>query len=281
MQRMHRHTAPALTLRFGLAVLAFPATAAASPPPAATDAPAPASPDAPLPVPPVPPRLSENGKYEECMDMLANDPAGADALATSWAGGGEQATHCHALAQIALGNPEVGAPLLTRLADTSTAPAFSRAALYGEAVQAWTMAGNPQAAYQAAEKGVSLDPEDPDLRVTHAIAALATGHADQALDDTTAVLDADPKRMDALVLRATANRTLNHLKDAADDIAKACAEDPDDPDALLERGIIRQRLGDLAGARADWTHIGEVAPDSETADLAEQNLALLDASPAQ
>jgi regulator of sirC expression with transglutaminase-like and TPR domain len=55
--------------------------------------------------------------------------------------------------------------------------------------------------------------------------------------------------------------------------------DPDDPDALLERGILRQRMGDPAGARADWEHARGIDPTSTTADLAEQNLALLEAGP--
>ena len=48
---------------------------------------------------------------------------------------------------------------------------------------------------------------------------------------------------------------------------------------LVERGILRQRMGDGAGARADWEHAIELDPDSTTADLAEQNLALLEAGP--
>jgi regulator of sirC expression with transglutaminase-like and TPR domain len=55
--------------------------------------------------------------------------------------------------------------------------------------------------------------------------------------------------------------------------------DPDNAEALLERGILRQRHDDRAGARRDWERAIELSPDSTTADLAQQNLALLEAGP--
>ena len=55
--------------------------------------------------------------------------------------------------------------------------------------------------------------------------------------------------------------------------------DPGDAEALLERGILREQMGDVAGARRDWTHAKEVDPNSEAAELAAQNLTLLDAGP--
>ena len=247
------------------------AQAPAAVPPAADAENAPAGDDV-IPVPPVPPRITGGDQYDRCMDMLADDPAGADALATSWHAGGDAATHCHALAQIELGNPASGAALLTTLATTSQAEPSARAELFGQAAQAWTM---------AATHAIGLAPEDADLRVIHAIAALAV-HQDQAAEeDLTDALDADPKRADALVLRATARRALGRLPQALADVEAAIAQDPQNADALLERGIIRERTGDLEGARADWQKVQDLSPDSATGDLAEQNLALLDAGPRQ
>ncbi len=251
---------------------------ASPPPPDAENAPDDSS---PLPIPPVPPRIADSDQYDRCMDMLADDPAGADALATSWKGGGEAATHCHALAQIELGNPAAGAEMLTSLASTSTAPGEARAEVFGQAAQAWTMAANAQAAYDAASQAIKLAPEDPDLRVTHAIAAIAVHRDQEADEDLTDALEADPKRTDALILRATARRDMGHLGEAAADIDAACKQDPENADALLERGIIRQRQGDLEGARDDWQKAEDLSPDTATGDLAQQNLALLDAGPRQ
>ncbi len=240
------------------------------------------APDAqPLPIPPVAPRIAEGDQYDRCMDMLADDPAGADALAVAWKAGGEAATQCHALAQVELGNPAAGADLLMRLAADSAAPAEARAEVFGEAAQAWTMAGDNAQALAAATQAIVLAPDDPDLRVTHAIAAVAMHQDGQAIEDLDQVLAADPKRADALSLRATAHRRRGDMAQAVADITLACAQDPDNADALLERGIIRQRQGDRAGARRDWQRVADLAPDTAAADLAQQNLALLEAGPVQ
>ena len=263
---------------------AQPVSLAPSPPaavpPAAADAEN-APPDDAIPVPPVPPRIATGDQYDRCMDMLADDPAGADALATGWHAGGDAATHCHALAQVELGNPAAGAALLLTLATSPQSDAATRAEILGQAAQALTMAGDAPHALDAATQAIALAPEDPDLRVIHATTALAAQQPKEADDDLSLALATDPNRGDALILRATARRQLGRLADARVDIEKALANDPENPDALLERGIIRQRLGDLAGAKLDWQQTVDVAPDSPTGDLAEQNLALLDAGPRQ
>jgi tetratricopeptide (TPR) repeat protein len=236
-----------------------------------------------LPIPPVPPRIAEGADYDHCLDMLDTDPSGADALAATMAvnGGGDAAEHCHALAQVALGNTDDGASLLDKLATTSTAPSSFRAVVFGQADQAWTIAGRPDQAFASASNALKLSPDDPDLLIGHAIAGLALQRYADAVTDLNQALDLDPKREDALVLRATAYRNLQKLDLAKADIDKAFGLDPDDPDAYLERGIIRQRLGDLAGARTDWQQASDLAPDTSTGDLAQQNLALLAAGPRQ
>jgi tetratricopeptide (TPR) repeat protein len=241
---------------------------------------------APLPIPPVPPRIADDAAYGKCLDMLATDPSGADALAASMqangpAAGREGAAHCHALAQVELGNTEEGAALLDRLASASTAPASSRAVVFGQASQAWTMSGKETQAYASASAALALAPDDPDLLIGRAIAGLALRHYAEAADDLTHALELDPKRADALILRATAQRNLDRLAEAKADIDAAFALDPANPDALLERGIIRQRQGDRAGARADWQQAADLAADTPTGDLAQQNLALLEAGPLQ
>lgn len=237
--------------------------------------------DAALPVPPLPPRISDGPEYERCLGLLAGDPDGARAMAQAWAakGGGDGAAHCLALSLVAEGEPEAGAAALEHLAATSLAAPALRATLYGQAAQAWMMAGLPARAEAGLTRALVLAPDDPDLLVARAGAAEALGHYQAASDDLDVALRADTRRADALVLRATARRHLGRLDAARDDVARALAEEPDNAEALLERGILRQRRGDVAGARADWQRVMDVAPDGAAADLAEQNLALLDAGP--
>lgn len=236
-----------------------------------------------LPLPPVSPRLGEGRDYERCMDMMAGDPSGALDFAEAWeaTGGGEGAQHCHAMAAIELGDPATGAAMLDRLAQDSAAPALTRAAVFGQADRAWMMAGDAARAYASAALAATLSPEDPDLLIDRAVAGATLGRFAEVVGDLTRALDLDPRRADALVYRAAAQRHLERLDLAADDIDRAFALDPDSPEALLERGILRQRTGNLRGAREDWQRAAELAPDSGTGDLAQQNLALLEAGPAR
>jgi len=236
---------------------------------------------APLPVPPVPPRLEESARYEQCLAMLPDDPRGAAGFAEAWTDGGEGAAHCGALAEVALGEEETGADHLEHLAAASHTAAPARAVVFGQAAQAWLMAGNAARAFGAGSAALALTPDDPDRMIEHAVAATALERFQGAVDDLTHALDIDANRPDALVLRAAAWRHLNRLGLARDDVDRAIAIDPDNAEALLERGILRQRRNDAAGARADWKRAIELDPDSATADLAEQNLSLLEAGPAQ
>lgn len=234
-----------------------------------------------LPLPPVPPRIAEGADYERCMGMLNADPEGARNFADAWVatGGGEGATHCLAMADVALGEAETGAEMMDKLAASSKAPAAARASVYGQAGQAWVMAGEPGRAVASTTIALSLTPEDSDLLIDRSVAEGTLEHYQNAIDDLNRALELDPRRADALVLRAAALRHLNHLDQAQEDVDRAFSLDPEDPDALLERGILRQRRGDPAGARRDWEQAVRLSPDTATGDLAQQNLALLDAGP--
>jgi tetratricopeptide (TPR) repeat protein len=239
--------------------------------------------DRPLPVPPVSPRLAEGRDYDSCLDMLYDDPQGASTFAESWAssGGGNGAAHCQALAQIELGNVVTGAEQLERLATEANVPDLTRAAVYGQAVQAWMMTSKPDRAVRAATLALSLSPNDADLLIGRADAEGGMEHYQGAIDDLNRALAIDPHRAEAFVLRASAWRHLNNFEVAASDIERALAINPDSAEALLERGILRQRAGDQGGARADWQRAINLDPNSTAADLAEQDLALLAAGPGQ
>ena len=252
-----------------------------------TGAPAPDPMPESLPAPPFPPRIAQGERYERCLAQLIDDPSGAIAAAEAWLaeglteGGGDGATHCRALGLIADGKPEIGVAQLERLAQTSAAPELGRAAILGQAAQVRLMAGQAEQALDDATLALALAPEDADILVTRAAAAAALGRDEAAIQDLARALSVNAGRRDALVLRAGIRRRQNRLDLAAADIERAIGLDPDDPEALLERGILRQLLGDRDGARADWLHAQAVDPNGTAADLAAQNLALLDAGPNQ
>jgi tetratricopeptide (TPR) repeat protein len=238
-----------------------------------------ATPD--LPLPPFPPRIAEGKDYETCLAALADDPAGAAAMAESMlaGGGGDGAAHCQGLALIVTGKPEAGAIALEALARRSTAPPMARAVVLGQAGQARLMVAQPDKAEADASAALALSPADTELFIMRATAEGMLERFQDAVADFGAALQLDSSRADALVSRAVLHRRLNELDLAQADVSRALALDPDYPDALLERGILRERMGDRAGARVDWERAKGVDPNSTTADLAQQNLSLLEAGP--
>lgn len=237
------------------------------------------APIAALPLPPFPPRLTEDPVYESCLSALPEDPAAAHALIARWTAGGLPARHCQALAWIAEGRQSDGATALETLAETPDLPSRFRALLLDQAADAWAQARADDHAYRVIGRAVALVPGDPDLLVRHARVAGRIGRDTEAIDDLTRVLRIEPDRVDALLARAMAWRRLDRLDQARGDIDRAAGIAPTDAEVLLERGIQRQQGGDLLGAREDWLRVVDLEPDSEAADLAEQNLALLEAGP--
>jgi tetratricopeptide (TPR) repeat protein len=234
-----------------------------------------------LPLPPFPPRIAEGKEYEACLAALVDDPQGALTTADAWlaSGGGDAAAHCLGLALIVTGKPEAGAAALEELAGRSSAPSMARAAVLGQAGQARLMVAKPDEAMADASSALTLSPADAELFIMRATAEAMLDRFQDAVIDLDAALRLDADRADALVSRAVMHRRLNELDLGQADVTRALALDPDYPDALLERGILRQRMGDRAGARMDWERARGVDPNSTTADLAEQNLSLLEAGP--
>jgi tetratricopeptide (TPR) repeat protein len=248
-----------------------------------TPGPAPDEDLADLPVPPFPPRIAEGSTYESCLATLASDPTSAVAIAEAWqaGGGGEGAWHCRGLALIASGKPAAGAELLEQLARQSTAPALARASVLGQAVQARLMVAQAAPAASDATMALALSPDDIELLIMRASAKALMERFEDAVADLSAALTIDPARPDALLARAVMRRKMDLLDMAREDVSQALNLDPEYADALLERGILRQRMGDADGARTDWQHARGVDPNSTTADLAEQNLSLLEVGPQQ
>jgi len=236
-----------------------------------------------LPIPPLPPRLADGAQYDRCLAQVPDDPQRAAAEARAWrdGGAGAPALHCLAMAELALGNTELAARLLQGLAVEAAASAPVRAAMHSQASQAWLMAGRVDDALIAARAAVGMVSDNPDLWIELAQVALVRKDYAMAVDDLTRALALDRNRADILVLRAAANRLRGALDAALGDVDRAIDADPDNAEALLERGVLRQRRDDPDGARRDWMRVVAIAPESQAADLATQDLELLDAGPSR
>ena len=229
-----------------------------------------------------PVRLGDGPDRERCFGLLRTDPEGARFFAEGWeaAGGGDGARHCAALALLALGETERGAERLEDLARRSDADPATRAAVFAEAGNAWTLAGDTDRAYAAATMALTLVPDDAALVLDRALALGAMERYAEALEDLDRAVALDPSRVDAWVLRGAAKRQLGRVAEAERDVAQALSLAPDNAEALLERAALRRARGDVRGARADWERAARLAPDAATAELARRNLELNPAAPA-
>lgn len=221
-------------------------------------------------------------EYEDCLTLARRVPADGYESALAWEGqgGGDAARHCAAVSLIGLGKYREAAERLESLAAAMAATQPDLAAgAFGQAGQAWTMAGATQHALDAAAAGLKLTPDDVDLLVDRAIAYATLGDFKASISDLDRAQVLAPTRAEVLVYRASARRFLNELKDARADADAALAIDPKNAEALLERGNIRRLSSDPAGARQDWLRVVALAGGTPAADAAKANLEKLDAAP--
>lgn len=236
-----------------------------------------------LPLPPEIPRIAEGPDYDRCLTLLRTDPHEAMRFAESWdaTGGGDGSRHCIALAMIGLGEAERAAERLERLGNGSQASSIARAQVFGQAAQAWMLAGDANRAYGAATIALTLSPNDAEFLVDRSIILAALRRFNEALEDLDAALAIEPERAEAWVLRAAALRRLDRVDQAFQAVERALTLTPENAEGLLERGILRQLRGDVGGAQTDWRRAIAIAPDSMAADLAQQNLELSEMGPAR
>lgn len=225
--------------------------------------------------------LDDEARYGDCMSLANRDPAAAAQVARDWReeGGGFPARHCAAAALEQAGEFVKSGTALEALAGDMPAgdmPAGDRRGLrvriLAQAGRVWLRANEVERAYDAFDAALAIRPGESELRMQRGLANALLGRYFDAIDDLNAVIDRDPANSDALVLRATAYRRLGGAALANDDVERALAANPDHPDALLERGILRQLANDGDGARQDWRRLIRLAPKSEAAQAARENL---------
>lgn len=221
----------------------------------------------------------ESSAHAACLQRAAEAPEAALEEALGWAaaGGGPAALHCQAVALIGSGDYARAAMILEDLPNTLPEAAVDgRAALFGEAGNAWILANDMPRAVAAFDAAIALVPNVAALHIDRALALALAGDYWAAIDDLNVAEDLDPGRADLLIFRATAYRLLEVYDLALADLERAIQLDPWNPEAFLERGMSRRLTGDDAGARADWLKVLELDGDGPSGDAARRNLELLD-----
>ncbi len=232
-------------------------------------------------------------KYAACVQEADSDPRKAMDTAVDWqaVGGGIPARHCIALALINLGQYEIGAERLEQLGEDiqmghdilglgDVDLNSLQAEINGQAGNAWLMTEEFGRAYSALSAALTEAPAQSRFRVEYFIdrarALAGLEQYQKSLDDLDKAAQLAPERADIYVFRASAYRALGALDRAEEDLATALKLNPDSVSALLEQGIIFRMLGKDVEARADWLAIVTKFPDTPEAEIAAENLKLMD-----
>jgi len=223
--------------------------------------------------------VADAKQYSDCMTLARSAPDQALRSAQDWQakGGGIPAGHCDAVALIGLGHYPEAATMMEKLADEEAKTSKELAAgLFGQAGQAWLIAGDNQHALADQTAALALTPDDAELLTDRAVTQISMAKYWEAIDDLNRAHDLASDRVDVLIFRASAYRFLQSYDLARDDIDRAINLAPDNPEAYLERGVLRSLTKDLTGARADWQKTIALAPDTPTANQAKADLFQLD-----
>ena len=223
--------------------------------------------------------------YEFCMQLSQQRADQAIELAGKWIalGGGEAAHHCRAMALIGLKDYGAAASELEDTAQKSRSDPALRADLLEQAGQAWSLEGELTHAYNAQTAGIKIAPDGSPQKIVLLVdraAVLAEGEKyKEAMDDLNAVLALKPDHSDALAFRASAHRHLGEMDLAMADAQHAVTSDGKNVNGLLERATIYKARGQVNEARRDWILIAELAPGSDAAKAAQDNLQQADMKP--
>ena len=218
--------------------------------------------------------LAGNSRYDRCLSLTQRNASLALGTAVAWQGNGGDgaATHCAALALVALRRYPEAAARLDQLGHENLGSVAGRAALFDQAGNAWLLAHRGPEAIASFTSALALAPRDPDLLADRARAAALIGDWKSAEADLTAALSRDASRADFLVLRASARHALGRKPEASADLDQALRIVPNYAEALVERGALKLEAGDTNGARADWQTVVARAPNSTAAQSAQEHL---------
>ena len=182
-------------------------------------------------------------RYQDCLTLVeANIEIGRIA-AQQWAaeGGGADAQHCLALADIAAGFPKLGAARLEGIAQRKDAgDDFIRARLLAQAAEAWLAAGQMEFAEKTIADALELAPEAHELYLTDAKVHASALRWQETITSVSAAEKAGFVSDDAYVLRGRGYFSLGDYETAAQDVVNALSINPVNIEALVLRGELQQ-----------------------------------------
>ncbi|VAX04354.1 hypothetical protein MNBD_ALPHA03-1153 [hydrothermal vent metagenome] len=255
---------------------------------------------------------NESQKYQRCMSLAQNPEPQKQAEAVQYAedwifggragfAGGVPAGHCKALALLGLGKPEAAAQLLEKLVEDLTIGAKSDGAksdfrrqqkndqltleLYIQAALAWKAAKDYDKSYLAYSSALSSIKQGSRLMTNRALLhalylergtlQILRRQYKAAIEDITLAIEQDERDFAGFLQRAKAYRKRKQFLKARLDLRQAMILAPEHRDILLEQGILYRASGNKSAAQLTWQKVLTLYPESEHADLAQENLDLL------
>jgi tetratricopeptide (TPR) repeat protein len=217
--------------------------------------------------------------YDDCVALVAADPARAEVEADRWAqeGGGTPALHCRALALLAQGAGRRAAELMVAIAsDDRTLPDEVRSEILVEAGEVFLGLGEIDLVSGIASRAVLLAREPRAALTLSARLKAEQGDWPGAVNDLDGALARGAPDAGLLVLRASARRHLGDRVAARADLLWAAEIAPELASVWLERGTLEEAGGDRDAARAAWLKAIELDREGVVGDAARLRLQRMD-----
>lgn len=234
----------------------------------------------------------DSKRYSKCVDLTSKAPDKAINEALVWQNerGGVPARHCEALGLFHLQEYSEAAARLEKIAEDmrvgrdmplrggsrTVATEAMLADMFGQAANAWLLAGKLLEAEAAIDTALSLsspvEAQHLDLLVDRARIAAADRDFELALTDLEKVLKQDPGRKNILVLVAAAARNMEDFVKAEIALREYQTLFPEHVDGHLERGNLSDAEGETEQARASWRKVLELTEQGPSAEAARLNL---------
>ena len=187
--------------------------------------------------------LPETSRYQECVALVEEDIAAGRRAAQQWVseGGGSDARHCLALADLNAGFPKLAAARLEEIAQRKDGgDDFVRARVLAQAAEAWLKAEEVDQAERAVLEALSLVPDAAELQLTAAQVFAARAQWQNVINAVDAAEEAGIVSAETFVLRGRAYYSFGNYETAANDVVSALSIAPTNIDALLLRGDLQQ-----------------------------------------
>ncbi|WP_406568399.1 tetratricopeptide repeat protein [Alterisphingorhabdus coralli] len=201
-------------------------------------------------------------QFNQCLDLVIEDPARGVANAREWLanGGSYFALHCLAFAFSKQQRWQSAADSFAQAAQDAEAAKDERSAnLWVQAANAALADGQPSTSIAFLDSAlISGILEGQALGLAHldrARALVALGELEKARAEFVLVQKHVPQDPLGWLLSATLERRLDNLERARADINVALSLGPEDPDILVEAGIISALLGNVEEARVKWQQV--------------------------